>query len=300
MTMGMGFWATRTVATKVVATDGTGDFTDIQSAIDALPDEGGVVYIKEGTYTITSTITINKDNVALIGAGKATKIQTTTHSRFLHAENVEGIIIKDIFFSDSVDNRNGGIRFVTVSNSMITGCWFDGIRYTAIYLVDDCNRVLVSHNILTNGWGTGIGCEGATNTIITNNIVTDYDLEGISIKSYTHEYDGIGEVKSDYSIITGNHCNNNGYNGIIIQAKNCILKNNICKNNDVGIFIGTLTDPADTDGNVIVGNISKNNTSVEIFIYGTNCIVTSNICNGTAPIKIQDEGINTEIAHNQI
>ncbi len=44
-------------------------YTDIQSAIDSLPSSGGVVFIKPGTYEITSTITITKHFVALIGSG---------------------------------------------------------------------------------------------------------------------------------------------------------------------------------------------------------------------------------------
>src|SRR3990167_5690454 len=76
MAMNLGSFASRVVATKVVATDGTGDFTDIQSAIDALPSDGGVVYIKEGTYIITSTITKASDNIFIMGAGVATIIET--------------------------------------------------------------------------------------------------------------------------------------------------------------------------------------------------------------------------------
>ncbi|MEK0337769.1 MAG: hypothetical protein QQN41_10090, partial [Nitrosopumilus sp.] len=72
--MSFGSFASRVVATKVVAIDGTGDFTDIQSAIDDLPAGGGVVYIKEGTYTITAGITFPNAAISLIGAGRSTII----------------------------------------------------------------------------------------------------------------------------------------------------------------------------------------------------------------------------------
>lgn len=39
------------------------------SAIDALPETGGVVLIPEGTYTISNTITVSKDNVIFRGEG---------------------------------------------------------------------------------------------------------------------------------------------------------------------------------------------------------------------------------------
>ncbi|GAI66798.1 unnamed protein product [marine sediment metagenome] len=47
MGMSMGSFATRVIATIVVATDGTGDTDDIQEGIDLLPAGGGVVYIRE-------------------------------------------------------------------------------------------------------------------------------------------------------------------------------------------------------------------------------------------------------------
>lgn len=60
-------------STVIVAADGSGDYTDIQGAIDSLPDNGGAVYIREGTYTVSSTITVPSDT-ALIGTGSSTRI----------------------------------------------------------------------------------------------------------------------------------------------------------------------------------------------------------------------------------
>lgn len=58
-------------ATFVVdPTPGVGDFTDIQSAINGLPPEGGYILVREGTYPITSSITLPADrSVKIIGCG---------------------------------------------------------------------------------------------------------------------------------------------------------------------------------------------------------------------------------------
>lgn len=57
-------------ATFVVSpTPGVGDFTTIQAAINALPPEGGKILIREGTYPITSEITIPDKQVFLDGCG---------------------------------------------------------------------------------------------------------------------------------------------------------------------------------------------------------------------------------------
>ena len=42
---------------------------DIQTAIDSLPEEGGIVELKEGTWNITSPIRIRNDNTTLVGQG---------------------------------------------------------------------------------------------------------------------------------------------------------------------------------------------------------------------------------------
>src|SRR5215831_11500939 len=45
------------------------DFTDIQTAINALPSGGGKVFVKAGTYVITHTILIQQGNVHIQGEG---------------------------------------------------------------------------------------------------------------------------------------------------------------------------------------------------------------------------------------
>jgi len=51
----------------LVASDGTGNYTSVQTALNALPNTGGSVYIKPGTYT--GFVTVVKPNVALRGLG---------------------------------------------------------------------------------------------------------------------------------------------------------------------------------------------------------------------------------------
>jgi hypothetical protein len=58
----------------VVAADNTGDYKDVQSAIDALPNTGGMIFVKPGEYVVTKTIKLNKKGVRLIGGGPATRI----------------------------------------------------------------------------------------------------------------------------------------------------------------------------------------------------------------------------------
>jgi hypothetical protein len=45
------------------------DFTDIQAAINALPADGGKVFVKAGTYVVSQTLRIQQSNVHLQGEG---------------------------------------------------------------------------------------------------------------------------------------------------------------------------------------------------------------------------------------
>ena len=109
----------------VVAADGTGDTTDIQTGLDMLSNYkgvGGEVYIKEGTYTITSTITIPNNNITLRGSGKATKIVTTSNIIMIYASSKDDLIIRDLYlYGNGVGAFNDGGGLV--------GCWSCEIIY---------------------------------------------------------------------------------------------------------------------------------------------------------------------------
>ena len=51
----------------LVASDGTGNYTSVQAAVNTLSSTGGSVYIKPGTYT--GFITVVQPNIALRGLG---------------------------------------------------------------------------------------------------------------------------------------------------------------------------------------------------------------------------------------
>ena len=64
------FAATRVVS--LVAGEGTD--TTIAAAIAALPAEGGLIFVKEGTFPIAATLTLPNKNVAIRGAGNGSTI----------------------------------------------------------------------------------------------------------------------------------------------------------------------------------------------------------------------------------
>ena len=63
--------AARAFAEAPKADVSAGDYPSIQAAIDALPSEGGRVYIPAGTYILKGSLK-PRDNVTISGAGPAT------------------------------------------------------------------------------------------------------------------------------------------------------------------------------------------------------------------------------------
>ena len=61
--------ADRYESTFVVDIQGKGDFTDLQPAIDALPTNGGKIFVKAGIYPLIGTIRIATSNVQIQGEG---------------------------------------------------------------------------------------------------------------------------------------------------------------------------------------------------------------------------------------
>jgi len=52
-----------------------GRYPTIQAAIDALPEEGGVVRLPPGTFEISNPLKVTKPDVLIEGAGTATHIK---------------------------------------------------------------------------------------------------------------------------------------------------------------------------------------------------------------------------------
>ncbi|MBD1421152.1 pectinesterase family protein [Sphingobacterium chuzhouense] len=66
-------------ADAVVASDGTGDFTSLQDAINAVPNNRTkyyYIYIKKGIYKEVITVPRNKDYIYLVGENEATTVLT--------------------------------------------------------------------------------------------------------------------------------------------------------------------------------------------------------------------------------
>lgn len=280
-------------ATIVVALDGTGDTTSIQEGIDLLPNEGGEVFIKEGTY-VFKQIFLTKDNVKITGTGIGTHLASTEGSEEVINIDANDCILSNFLINtpgknatatikinsgirnriENITSENGDTHFnIRGANTIITNCIFNT---TGIAILVTADNILISDCIVNTEFG---GFELVSNNSIISNCTITSTETTFSL--------GIQLSNSSNNIITGNNCLNIGGIGIQIRlnSDNNIISNNSCKSNKTGIEITTNTG----DKNIIIGNICLSNSTAQITDNGTN--THPNGASGTNNLTLDDLNI---------
>ena len=297
-------------ATVVVAADGSGMTTDIQEGIDMLPVGGGVVYIKEGTYTVTSSITIDKDNVAIMGAGKSTKIVTGLDIAIFHPVSHDFLLFSDFWIYGSGNGKTGnyGIYLQSCDHCSIKGVYFENCGAACIYLYSS-HYALVSENFFSNNWDIGLDAEGCWIPIFSDNIMDTIVSHGV----YFHAGTGWGTIAdnnfyyvdghniwlenhADLTIVIGNSIGRLLFgtepvrDGIRVEnlTGSCVITNNTVEGKK-GYGINIVDNTCDK--NMIMNNIVLTNLLGQINDAGTN--TQPNGVRGTHALALDDLNIIT-------
>jgi len=222
---------------------GVDDADVIQAAIDyASNNGGGRVFIKRGTYEITSQITLY-DNIIIAGEGKNTVLQIKEGIRpnhvnsILFAQDKQHITITHIYFDGNLRTNGttdgkfeGAINLYGGSYISIENCVFYDFYSNPINAIPSgttnpeffyiANNTILSHNgdaairirggyrcIVVNNkiyGGTGIWLdEGTYHSIVANNIIRP-NHGGTNIDEGAYNDLGISLYSSDRNIIAGN------------------------------------------------------------------------------------------------
>jgi len=255
-------------------------YPSLQAALDALPQEGGLVRLPAGEFKIQEPLRLTKGDVSLVGAGASTHIQNA---------NTEGKSALVIEPADYAENKRAKLWRVEVANLRITGNPESGHGLEAnavneIYLhgltisenggdgarLDQCiedpriNSCLFTynkksgvqligcHDIVVNGNQfeenlDALRCEDGYNLCMTGNNLDD------------HLRDGVVIANTYGSVVSGNMIEECQGRGIVLE-RDCygiaISANAIPHNVGAGI------DLVDAHGCSITGNalpIMKNN-----------------------------------------
>lgn len=192
--------------TITVAADGLGDYSSIQDAIDALGSGGGKIFVRKGTYTITSAITFAASNILIEGEGPASRINfnaatvataikmsDTTQRSFIHLRNLRisqqgtagtGVAIDASYFALCkftdlyIDGVNGGMLFNA------TGTLYNTIENVRI----SCSG--------SGSYGMKFDNAANENTVLRTRIVTSADSTGVIVNAH-------GNSLYDFDVETG-------------------------------------------------------------------------------------------------
>lgn len=207
----------------VVATDGTGDYTTIQAALDAVGSGGDTIFVRAGTYTVTTGLKVKTSNTRLNLSGGAIVQCNGSVVPTLISPNVTGLsriaitggkwlqtsgsAVGTAFdFSDTADNLIAPTRIENFNIAIALSDTTDQTFYSKYQDIQvfNCNSGIVvtgvqaNNNLFENirirqlagGAGTGVSLSNVRGLTFINvdcEPATGTGITGVSLDSTTRE-----------------------------------------------------------------------------------------------------------------
>ncbi len=260
---------------KQLIIDGTtysADGAGIQAALNALPAQGGEVYIPEGTYNIApgvAPITIPQNNITLRGAGEGTILYLAdgANANVIGASAKQGLAIKDLYINGNDAGNAGtchGINFSDVDYSIIDNVYIYDMQNYGINLVSNASFNKINNNIFTsNTYAIYTGAGEEFDTITANTF-------------YSNNY--AIYLAADNTVINDNliHTSTSGAIYLVSSAERNTVAGNTIRNSKYGVYVGG-------DDNAITGNSIYNSSLYGIQLSGAenNTVVSNTIKDST-------------------
>lgn len=256
----------------IVDINGEGDFTSIQEALDSGANK---IFIKNGTYTISTSLKITRDGINLVGeSNEKTILDGSSVSNIIEigslSSSANEFLIENFNFYGDIGTN--GILIYKTSNSQIIKNKFDSIN-TCINAdnLSEYSNIFINNNIFNNvviaAYFDG-NVNSVNNLIITNNYILS---TGSSYGFYL--------FRCDYSVISNNIFNN--CNGAITtgSSRNNIINNIIYNSTLYAIYI--LGDYINVNNNII----SSTNTHGIIIDRSHYCNICNNIIKDSSQLE---------------
>lgn len=239
---------------------GTADDIQIQAAIDSLSaTAGGVVWIKQGTYDITTSIIVTNPNVHIIGEGFGTilRLANSINLPVIRLESTaDYAMIEDLKIDGNQDNntipggngnqgiltsasdgvfqnltfiecKSAGIWLFQASINKILNCNFDS-NWMAVRINNSSNNNLVQGcSITNNSWGVSV-YDGGVGQVCTRNQILDNYIYNCTGQEHALSLAGISVLASPYTLVSGNTISDNYGRGIecFAGSYSSIISNN--------------------------------------------------------------------------
>jgi parallel beta-helix repeat protein len=288
-------------------TDGTADQTEINNAINAANTAGGgIVLLREGTYTISSAISI-KNNVLLLGEGyTATIIKKVASGNFsaIAGSTVNNFAVRDLKIDGNKTNSatGRGLSFNTCTNVLVNRVYVtdavEGIFNAACSditykdCISDSNyewnyytyggtriKILTSQSLNAKaGTFEGFGMafyQNCSYCEAVGNYIYNSAHNGLQMNAGSATADVVGMIFRDNTVVSA------GNRGIMVTNDNntfyikraAIVNNRVVSSADQGIYLINVYDSS------VEGNKSSLAVQGGIAIETSqNCIITGNTC----------------------
>ncbi|MBL7189138.1 MAG: right-handed parallel beta-helix repeat-containing protein [Phycisphaerae bacterium] len=192
-----------------------GRYATIQAAIDALPDEGGLVRLPPGTFEISEPLKVGKGDVLIEGAG------TATHIKNVNTEGGSALILEH---PGGGDNRKSELWRIRLADFRITGNEKSGHGIEARRI----NEVFIDGVTVSYHGGDGIQLyycyedPRICNSLITYNKKTGLNAIGchdvvVSANQFEENNDALRFTDGFNLCMTGNCLDDHLGNGVVIE-----------------------------------------------------------------------------------
>jgi hypothetical protein len=192
-----------------------GYYPSLQAAIEAVPEDGGVVRIPPGTFEINEPLKVSKSDLLIEGAGTATHIKNV---------NVEGKPALILEHPGGADDRKHELWRIRLSNFRITGNDKSGSGIEARRI----NEVFIDGVTASYHGGDGILLDHCyedpriCDSLITYNKETGLNLIGchdiiVSSNQFEENRDAVRCVDGFNLTMTGNNLDDHLGNGVVIE-----------------------------------------------------------------------------------
>jgi hypothetical protein len=192
-----------------------GLYPTIQAAIDALPDEGGLVRLPPGTFEVNEPLMVTKSDVLIEGAG------TATHIKNVNTAGKSTLILQQ---PGGGDNRNAELWRIRLADFRITGNEKSGHGIEARRI----NEVFIDGVTVSYHGGDGIRLyfcyedPRICNSLMTYNKKTGLNMIGchdvvVSANQFEENLDALRFIDGFNLCMTGNCLDDHLGDGVVIE-----------------------------------------------------------------------------------
>jgi len=305
---GSGLYWAKNGTTGLINFSGSNARVVIQSVFNQLQPSGGILLLREGTYTIDLKLHISGSGIKVTGPRKAVlKLANSVNDNVIVVENnAVGVILEGFSIDGNKANQAtastgvviaGFASRCTIKNMQIDSCKAYGAY---IFESDYCSAI---DNTITNTDEHGLAVEGFDKNVYGTRIIgndirntgivgptrTGITCEGSRTNGFfpldtiiqgnfiSGSYNGIGLLNAPRSIILGNNITDCSQGAISISnCENNIIEGNVCNNTDISGSFPYRDGIRIDDSGVTPG-------SFDTIIRGNQCL---NHENGGSGIKI--------------